>query len=98
MRARPAGTGWRRCGCWAWCCASSRWSFARAQGRGGAGTGGGFWERMVLGGGGGGGGASYWMVYFGISAFIVAGILLGRRRIAERLPAFEILDDVMYKA
>jgi cytochrome c-type biogenesis protein CcsB len=42
--------------------------------------------------------SSYWMVYFGISAFIVAGILAGRRRIAERLPSFEILDDVMYKA
>jgi cytochrome c-type biogenesis protein CcsB len=42
--------------------------------------------------------SSYWMVYFGISAFIVAGILLGRRRIAERLPSFEIMDDVMYKA
>ena len=42
--------------------------------------------------------SSYWMVYFGISAFIVAGILMGRRRIAERLPSFEILDDVMYKS
>jgi len=42
--------------------------------------------------------SSYWMVYFGVSAFIVAGILLGRRRIAERLPSFEILDDVMYKS
>jgi len=39
-------------------------------------------------------GGGYWMVYFGISALIVAGILLGRRRIAERLPSFEILDDV----
>ncbi len=42
--------------------------------------------------------SSYWMVYFGVSAFIVAGILLGRRRIAEGLPSFEILDDVMYKS
>jgi cytochrome c-type biogenesis protein CcsB len=42
--------------------------------------------------------SSYWMVYFGVSAFIVAGILWGRRRIAERLPSFEILDDVMYKS
>ena len=42
--------------------------------------------------------SSYWMVYFGISALIVAGILWGRRRIAERLPSFEILDDVMYKS
>jgi cytochrome c-type biogenesis protein CcsB len=44
------------------------------------------------------GGSGYWMVYFGISALIVAGILFGRRRIAERLPAFEVLDDVMYKS
>ncbi|MCO4089545.1 MAG: c-type cytochrome biogenesis protein CcsB [Limnohabitans sp.] len=42
--------------------------------------------------------SSYWMVYFGVSAFIVAGILAGRRRVAERLPSFEILDDVMYKS
>jgi cytochrome c-type biogenesis protein CcsB len=42
--------------------------------------------------------SSYWMVYFGVSAFIVASILMGRRRIAERLPSFEILDDVMYKS
>ncbi|QIL70073.1 c-type cytochrome biogenesis protein CcsB [Diaphorobacter sp. HDW4B] len=43
-------------------------------------------------------GSSYWMIYFGVSALIVAGILLARRRIAERLPALEVLDDVMYKA
>jgi cytochrome c-type biogenesis protein CcsB len=42
--------------------------------------------------------SSYWMVYFGVSAFIVAGIIAGRRRVAERLPSFEILDDVMYKS
>ena len=33
--------------------------------------------------------SSYWMVYFGVSAFIVAGILMGRRRIAERLPSLK---------
>jgi cytochrome c-type biogenesis protein CcsB len=44
------------------------------------------------------GGSSYWAVYFGISALIVGGILMARRRIAERLPSFEILDDVMYKS
>ena len=44
------------------------------------------------------GGSDYWMVYFGISALIIAGILWGRRRIAERLPSFEVLDDVMYKS
>jgi cytochrome c-type biogenesis protein CcsB len=40
----------------------------------------------------------YWAVYFGVSALIVAGILLGRRAIAEKLPSFEVLDDVMYKS
>jgi cytochrome c-type biogenesis protein CcsB len=44
------------------------------------------------------GGSSYWAVYFGISALIVGGILFARKRIAQRLPAFEILDDVMYKS
>ncbi len=42
--------------------------------------------------------SNYWAVYFGVSALIVAGILLGRRKIAARLPALEVLDDVMYKA
>lgn len=43
-------------------------------------------------------GASYWFVYFGISALIVGGILAARRRIAERLPSLELMDDVMYKS
>ncbi len=42
--------------------------------------------------------SDYWAVYFGVSAFIVAGILLGRQKIAARLPSFEVLDDVMYKS
>jgi cytochrome c-type biogenesis protein CcsB len=42
--------------------------------------------------------SSYWAVYFGVAAIIVGGILLARRRIAQRLPAFEVLDDVMYKS
>jgi len=42
--------------------------------------------------------SNYWAVYFGVAAIIVGGILLARRRIAERLPAFEVLDDVMYKS
>ncbi len=45
-----------------------------------------------------GGMSNYWAVYFGVSALIVGGILAARRRIAERLPAFEVLDDVMYKS
>jgi cytochrome c-type biogenesis protein CcsB len=44
------------------------------------------------------GGISYWAMYFGISAFIVAGIMMARRRIAARLPSLEVMDDVMYKA
>ncbi len=44
------------------------------------------------------GGSSYWIVYFGISALIVAAILAARKRIGPRLPSFEVLDDVMYKA
>ena len=43
-------------------------------------------------------GSSYWMVYFGISALIVAAILMGRKRIASRLPELSVLDDVMYKS
>lgn len=43
-------------------------------------------------------GSSYWIVYFGISALIVAGILAARKQIAARMPAFEVLDDVMYKS
>jgi cytochrome c-type biogenesis protein CcsB len=45
-----------------------------------------------------GGIANYWALYFGISALIVAGILFMRQRIAVRLPSFDVLDDVMYKA
>ncbi|SDM70405.1 cytochrome c-type biogenesis protein CcsB [Oryzisolibacter propanilivorax] len=43
-------------------------------------------------------GSSYWMVYFGVSALIVGGILLARRRIAAQLPDLTVLDDVMYKS
>ena len=42
--------------------------------------------------------SSYWAVYFGVSLLIVGAILFGRRRIAARLPAPELLDDLMYKA
>ncbi len=43
-------------------------------------------------------GGSYWFVYFGISALIVGGIIAARGRIAQKLPSYEVLDDVMYKA
>jgi cytochrome c-type biogenesis protein CcsB len=45
-----------------------------------------------------GGMSNYWAIYFGVSALIVGTILMLRKRIAARLPGFEILDDVMYKA
>jgi len=41
---------------------------------------------------------AYWMTYAGVAALIVGGILMGRRQLAERLPALEVLDDIMYKA
>ncbi len=42
--------------------------------------------------------SDYWAIYFGISALIVASILLGRKRLSAKLPSFEVLDDVMYKS
>ena len=42
--------------------------------------------------------ASYWAMYFGVSVLIVGTIILGRRRLAARLPAPEVLDDLMYKS
>ena len=44
------------------------------------------------------GGSQYWVGYLAVSGLIAAGLMLGRKRIAARLPSFEILDDVMYKA
>jgi len=43
-------------------------------------------------------GGGFWFMYFGGAVLIVGGILAARRRIAEKLPSFEVLDDVMYKA
>ncbi len=42
--------------------------------------------------------SSYWAVYFGIGSLIAGGIIAARKTIAARLPSFEVLDDVMYKA
>jgi cytochrome c-type biogenesis protein CcsB len=39
-----------------------------------------------------------WMIYFGIGAVIVGSILLFRAQIGARLPSFEVLDDIMYRA
>jgi cytochrome c-type biogenesis protein CcsB len=44
------------------------------------------------------GGSNYWLGYLLVSGLIAGGMLLGRQRLAERLPSFEVLDDVMYKA
>ena len=44
------------------------------------------------------GGSNYWAGYLLVSGLIAGGMMLGRQRIAARLPSFEILDDVMYKA
>ncbi len=46
----------------------------------------------------GGGISNYWALYFGMSALAVAGIIALRGRISQRLPSFEVLDDVMYKS
>ena len=45
-----------------------------------------------------GAGGGYWLGYTIVAAAIVGLIVLGRKRIAQRLPSFEVLDDVMYKA
>ncbi len=42
--------------------------------------------------------SSYWAVYAGVSLLIVGGILAMRRRIAARLPAPAVLDDMMYRS
>jgi cytochrome c-type biogenesis protein CcsB len=39
-----------------------------------------------------------WMIYFGIGAVVVGSILFFRRPIADKLPSFEVLDDIMYRA
>ncbi len=39
-----------------------------------------------------------WMIYFGIGAIVVGSILFFRGPIAEKLPSFEVLDDIMYRA
>ena len=44
------------------------------------------------------GGSNFWLGYLLVSGLITGGILLGRKRIAARLPSPEVLDDVMYKA
>jgi cytochrome c-type biogenesis protein CcsB len=42
--------------------------------------------------------SSYWAVYSGVALLVVGAILAARKRIAERLPAAEVLDDLMYRS
>ncbi len=42
--------------------------------------------------------ANYWFYYFAIGLVLIGGILLTRKRLAQVLPAFHVLDDIMYKA
>ncbi|TAM90975.1 MAG: c-type cytochrome biogenesis protein CcsB [Candidimonas sp.] len=39
-----------------------------------------------------------WMLYFGLGAIVVGAILMFRAPIAAKLPALEVLDDIMYRA
>ena len=55
-------------------------------------------EPMVFRSGQVSGSVIFWAVYFGVSVLIVGGILAARVRIAARLPAPDVLDDVMYKS
>lgn len=43
-------------------------------------------------------GSPYWMGFFAILLVIFGAIVIARKRIAARLPALEMLDDVMYKS
>jgi cytochrome c-type biogenesis protein CcsB len=42
--------------------------------------------------------SDYWATYFAIAGTVIAGVLFLRRPLSFRLPALEILDDVMYKS
>ena len=39
-----------------------------------------------------------WMIYFGFGAIVAGTIMAFRGPISRRLPSFEILDDIMYRA
>lgn len=43
-------------------------------------------------------GGMYWVGYLTVSGLIAAFLVLARKPIAERLPSYEVMDDVMYKA
>ena len=43
-------------------------------------------------------GGMYWAGYLAVSGLVAAFLVLARKPIAERLPSFEVMDDLMYKA
>ena len=43
-------------------------------------------------------GGMYWVGYLAVSGMVAAMMVLARRPIAARLPSYEVMDDVMYKA
>ncbi len=43
-------------------------------------------------------GGMYWAGYLAVSGVVAAIMVLARKPIAERLPSYEIMDDVMYKS
>ena len=44
------------------------------------------------------GSSTFWLAYFAIFAAVFGAIVAARKRIASRLPAREVLDDVMYRS
>ena len=44
------------------------------------------------------GSSTFWLAYFAIFAAVFGAIVALRKRIAERLPAREVLDDIMYRS
>ncbi len=44
------------------------------------------------------GSSMFWLAYFAVFAAVFGAIVALRKRIAERLPAREVLDDVMYRS
>ncbi|MBM3361450.1 MAG: c-type cytochrome biogenesis protein CcsB [Betaproteobacteria bacterium] len=43
-------------------------------------------------------GGMYWVGYLIVSALIASVMVLARKPIADRLPAYEVMDDMMYKS
>jgi len=43
-------------------------------------------------------GGMYWVGYLAVSGLIASVMVLARKPIADRLPSYEVMDDVMYKS